>query len=136
MKITRTFCFVFWYVLFYENLIVLQHGDIIFYSVLTSASNHTFNNNFKDEDMITSHSMWVIETVTEKYWKMMLHKNPENHPVRAKFRTLKAAVYWFYTGVLKNLQYWSFFNKVVDLLLQNTYGSSFWIFTAANTFFS
>ena len=32
----------------------------------------------------------------------MLHKNPENHPVRAKFRTLKAAVHSFYTGVLKN----------------------------------
>ena len=52
--------------------------------------------------MIKSHSMWVIETVTEKYWKIMLHKNPENHPVRAKFRTLKAAVHSFYTGVLKN----------------------------------
>ena len=28
-----------------------------------------------------------------------------------------------------------FFNKVVGLLLQNTYGSCFWIFAAANTFF-
>ena len=46
--------------------------------------------------------MWVIETVTGKSWKIMLYKNPENHPVRAKLRTLKAAVHWFYTGVLKN----------------------------------
>ena len=28
-------------------------------------------------------------TATEKSWQNMLHKNPENHPVRAKLRTLK-----------------------------------------------
>ena len=36
-----SFCsaFVFWYVLFYKNLIVLHHGDILFYFILTSVSN-------------------------------------------------------------------------------------------------
>ena len=34
---------VFWYLLFHKNLIVLHHGDIVFYSILTSVSNSHFH---------------------------------------------------------------------------------------------
>ena len=57
IQIERTSCSVFWYVHFYKTLLVLQHDIIIFYSILTSISNHTFNNNLNDEEMITSHFM-------------------------------------------------------------------------------
>ena len=44
---------------------------------------------------------------------------------------------FFKIGVLKNFAILEpFFNKVADLLLKNTYGGCFWIFVAANTFFS
>ena len=34
---------VFWYLLFHKNLIVLHHGGIVFYSILTSVSNSHFH---------------------------------------------------------------------------------------------
>ena len=52
-----SYCSVFWYLLFYKNLIVLHHGDKIttvfwhFYQI------HTFINNLNDKQMATSHLM-------------------------------------------------------------------------------
>ena len=53
-------CSVFWCVLFYKNLIILHHGDnnFLFWHL---HQNHTFNNNLKDEEMITSHLDCVIK---------------------------------------------------------------------------
>ena len=55
-----SFCSVFQYVPFYKNLIVLQHDDIIFYSILTSVSNSNFHNNLNDEEMTASHLSVLI----------------------------------------------------------------------------
>ena len=44
---------------------------------------------------------------------------------------------FFQVGVLKNVAILELFlNKFIGLLLQNTDGSCFWIFAAANIFFS
>ena len=47
---------MFWYVFFYQNLIILHHGDnnFLFWHLYQI---HTFNNNLNEEGMITSHLM-------------------------------------------------------------------------------
>ena len=59
IKITKTSCSVFWYVLFCKNLIVLHHvhNNFLFWHLYQI---HNFRNNFNNEEMITSHLMCVL----------------------------------------------------------------------------
>ena len=52
---------MFWYALFYKNLIALNHGDNNFLFYFLFYDIHTFNNNFNDEEMIASHLMCVMK---------------------------------------------------------------------------
>ena len=58
-----SFCSVFWWK-FFKKVIVLHHGDNNFLFHLDICNQiHTFNNNLKDEEMITSHLMCVINSL-------------------------------------------------------------------------
>ena len=61
-----SFCSVFWSK-FFKKIIVLHHDDnnFLFYFDICNQI-HTFNNNLKDEEMITSHLMCVINSL---WWK-------------------------------------------------------------------
>ena len=58
-----SFCSVFW-CKFFKKVIVLHHGDnnFLFYFDICNQIN-TFSNNLKDEEMITSHLMCVINAL-------------------------------------------------------------------------
>ena len=58
-----SFCSVFW-CKFFKKVIVFHHGDnnFLFYFDICDQI-HTFNNNLKDEEMITSHLMCVINSL-------------------------------------------------------------------------
>ena len=95
--ITRTssFCSVFWSN-FFKKVIVLHHGDnnFLFYFDICNQI-RTFNNHLKDEEMITSHLICVINSlwwkccnlcynffmikIADKPWQIMLHAKPFHH---------------------------------------------------------
>ena len=62
---------MFWYALFYKNLIVLNHGDNNFLFYFLFYDIHTFNNNFNDEEMITIHLMCAINMMLSNNFLMI-----------------------------------------------------------------
>ena len=79
---------------------------------------------------------FMLQIFNKNREALVKHVTLQNHSVIVNlgYFLTEAAVYRCFSKqvVLKVSQYWSFFNKVVGLLLQNTYGSCFWIFAAAN----
>ena len=110
---------VFWYVLFYKNLIVLHYGDntfLFYFGICIKLWFHQQSQRWRNDNN-------SIDTWTTILWNCLRekistkHVTRQNHLIIAKFRILKG---------LKRFQELLLFTKFVTEVL---------IFAAANTFF-